>query len=99
MAVQLFVTISPMSTLYDEILKAAHDLPSVAILVVFGSRARDTHRPDSDRRLYREAQRQRLEWREPSVVDQQKLSSRLNALESDLTELSAFRGMARLLQP
>src|SRR4051794_8633745 len=37
-----------MQPLDDEILKAAHDLPGIAILVVFGSRARGTHRPDSD---------------------------------------------------
>ncbi len=37
-----------MQPLDDEILKAARDLPSIAILVVFGSRARGTHRPDSD---------------------------------------------------
>jgi predicted nucleotidyltransferase len=37
-----------MQPLDEEILKAAHDLPSIAVLVVFGSRARGTHRPDSD---------------------------------------------------
>ena len=37
-----------MQPLDDEILKAARDLPGIAILVVFGSRAQGTHRPDSD---------------------------------------------------
>ena len=37
-----------MEPLDEEILKAASDLPDVAVLVVFGSRARGTHRPDSD---------------------------------------------------
>ena len=30
------------------ILKAAADIPGISVLVVFGSRARGTHRPDSD---------------------------------------------------
>jgi predicted nucleotidyltransferase len=37
-----------MPSLDEEILKAAGNLPDVAILVVFGSRARGNHRPDSD---------------------------------------------------
>jgi predicted nucleotidyltransferase len=37
-----------MQPLDEEILKAARDLPGIAVLVVFGSRARGTHRPDSD---------------------------------------------------
>lgn len=37
-----------MPALDEEILKAAHDLLCVAVLVVFGSRARGDHRPDSD---------------------------------------------------
>jgi predicted nucleotidyltransferase len=37
-----------MPTLDEEILRAVHDLPGIAVLVVFGSRARGTPRPDSD---------------------------------------------------
>jgi predicted nucleotidyltransferase len=37
-----------MPALDEEILHAVRDLPSIAVLVVFGSRARGTHRPDSD---------------------------------------------------
>jgi predicted nucleotidyltransferase len=37
-----------MPTLDEEILRSVRDLPGIAILVVFGSRARGTHRPDSD---------------------------------------------------
>lgn len=32
----------------DEIRKAVESIPGISILVVFGSRARGTHRPDSD---------------------------------------------------
>jgi predicted nucleotidyltransferase len=37
-----------MAPLDEEILKATRDLPDVAVLVVFGSRGRGNHRPDSD---------------------------------------------------
>jgi predicted nucleotidyltransferase len=37
-----------MPTLDEEILKATRDLPGIAVLVVFGSRAQGNHRPDSD---------------------------------------------------
>lgn len=37
-----------MQPLDEEILKAARDLPGVAVLVVFGSRAKGDHRLDSD---------------------------------------------------
>lgn len=37
-----------MPALDEEILRAARDLPNIAVLVVFGSRAQGTHRPDSD---------------------------------------------------
>lgn len=37
-----------MQPLDEKILKAARNLPGVAVLVVFGSRARGNHRPDSD---------------------------------------------------
>jgi predicted nucleotidyltransferase len=37
-----------MPALDEEILHAVRDLPGIAVLVVFGSRARGTHRPDSD---------------------------------------------------
>src|SRR3954452_15563357 len=37
-----------MATLDEEILQSARDLPGISVLVVFGSRARGTHRPDSD---------------------------------------------------
>ena len=37
-----------MPDLDQEILCAARGLPSIAVLVVFGSRARGNHRPDSD---------------------------------------------------
>jgi len=37
-----------MQPLYEEILKATSDLSDIAVLVVFGSRARGDHRPDSD---------------------------------------------------
>ena len=32
----------------DEIRKAVESIPGISVLVVFGSRARGTHRPDSD---------------------------------------------------
>jgi predicted nucleotidyltransferase len=35
-------------TLDEEILRAAETLPGIAVLVLFGSRAQGTHRPDSD---------------------------------------------------
>jgi predicted nucleotidyltransferase len=37
-----------MPPLDEKILRAVGNLPGIAILVVFGSRARGTHRPDSD---------------------------------------------------
>jgi uncharacterized protein len=37
-----------MPGLDEEILRAAEDLPGISVLVLFGSRARGTHRPDSD---------------------------------------------------
>jgi predicted nucleotidyltransferase len=37
-----------MSNFDQEILRAVRDLPGIAVLVVFGSRARGAHRPDSD---------------------------------------------------
>jgi predicted nucleotidyltransferase len=37
-----------MPTLDEEILSAVQHLPGIAVLVVFGSRARGDHRPDSD---------------------------------------------------
>jgi predicted nucleotidyltransferase len=37
-----------MPSLDEEILRAVRDLPGVAVLVVFGSRAQGTQRPDSD---------------------------------------------------
>jgi predicted nucleotidyltransferase len=37
-----------MPPLDEEILRALRDLSGIAVLVVFGSRARGTHRPDSD---------------------------------------------------
>lgn len=37
-----------MPNLDQEILRAIRDLPGIAVLVVFGSRARGNHRPDSD---------------------------------------------------
>ena len=37
-----------MPDLDDEIAHAVEALPGIAVLVVFGSRARGTHRPDSD---------------------------------------------------
>jgi predicted nucleotidyltransferase len=37
-----------MSTLDEEIRRAAGNLPGIAVLVLFGSRAQGTHRPDSD---------------------------------------------------
>jgi predicted nucleotidyltransferase len=35
-------------TLDEEILRAAETLPGIAVLVLFGSRAQGSHRPDSD---------------------------------------------------
>ena len=37
-----------MPTLDEEILHAAEPLPGIAVLVLFGSRAQGSHRPDSD---------------------------------------------------
>ncbi|MFL6194582.1 MAG: type VII toxin-antitoxin system MntA family adenylyltransferase antitoxin [Thermoanaerobaculia bacterium] len=37
-----------MPSLDDQVLEAVQDLPGIAVLVLFGSRARGTHRPDSD---------------------------------------------------
>jgi predicted nucleotidyltransferase len=38
----------PVPSLDEEILRAVRDLTGIAVLVVFGSRARGTYRPDSD---------------------------------------------------
>jgi hypothetical protein len=40
-----------MPALDEAILKVAIDLPGIAVLVVFGSRASGDHRPDSDSTL------------------------------------------------
>src|SRR3954452_22467794 len=37
-----------MPSLDEEILRAVHDLTGIAVLVLFGSRAQGSHRPDSD---------------------------------------------------
>lgn len=37
-----------MRPLDEQILRAAEEIPGISVLAVFGSRARGTHRPDSD---------------------------------------------------
>jgi predicted nucleotidyltransferase len=37
-----------MRSLAEQITRAVEDIPGISVLVVFGSRARGTHRPDSD---------------------------------------------------